>query len=120
MDVKTVVQRQIMSEPDNLLKNHSVVWQDAGYGSVRRDRGWLVGVCPPFRWIRDPNETYQQLSQFLSQKQIPQSEIWFADDSILQKELETSATRFRVFSEGKNLLPACIHAVGMYTYIFLK
>ena len=46
--------------------------------SVRRDRGWLAGVCPPFRFYKDPNEMYQQLTAFLSQKASPaiQTLVW--------------------------------------------
>ena len=36
--------------------------EDVGFGSVRRDRGWLAGVRAPYRWIADPNRIYQHLS----------------------------------------------------------
>ncbi|CAK9054294.1 unnamed protein product, partial [Durusdinium trenchii] len=84
--------------------------RDAGYGAVRRDRGWLAGVCPPLAWVKDPNETYQKLCAFLSEKQVSQDKLWFADgkDDILQKELQTSATRFRPYENGIDLYPASI------------
>ena len=56
------------------------------FASVRRDRGWLAGVCPPFRFYKDPNEMYQQLTAFLSQKQVPQSKLWFEQKDGLDEQ----------------------------------
>ena len=71
--------------------------EDAGFGSVRRDRGWLAGVRAPYRWIADPNLIYQHLSSILSQKQVPQSELWWEDDDGLQRERRKMAGRLRKF-----------------------
>ena len=77
--------------------------EDVGMGSVRRDRGWIVGVAPPFRFFQDPNLLYEKLAGVLSQKQVSQSALWFEDDEGLQQELRGVASRFRHYTEGCSL-----------------
>ena len=77
--------------------------EDAGFGCVRRDRGWLVGVAPPFKFFMDPNKVYRDMVEVLSEGQIPQEKLWFDDADALKEERKQSAGRIRKFNEEGSL-----------------
>lgn len=77
--------------------------EDCGMGSVRRDRGWLAAVAPPFRFFQEPNQVYSKLSEFLAGKQVAQSELWFEDEKGQQLEMQSFESRFRPYKEGATL-----------------
>lgn len=89
--------------PDCDRKYIITMCEDVGFGSVRRDRGWLAGVRAPYRWIGDPNLIYQRLSSILAKKQIPQSELWWEDADGLQRERRKMSGRFRKFEPNGSL-----------------
>ena len=77
--------------------------EDVGFGCVRRDRGWLVGVAEPFRFFMDPNVVYQEMAKLLSANQVPQAEIWFEDEKGLKEERRSASTRLRSCGENGSL-----------------
>ena len=94
--------------------------EDVGFGSVRRDRGWLAGVCPPYRFYKDPNEMYQQLTALLSQKQVPQSELWFETKAGLNEERRQMASSFRCFKIDGSLFLGCLrHCLDSFGCLLL-
>lgn len=78
--------------------------EDCGTAAVRRDRGWLVGVSEPYRFIRDPNEVYAHLASILAASQVPQSELWFDDEEGQETEMKSFASRWRPYQEGQTSL----------------
>lgn len=77
--------------------------EDVGHGCVRRDRGWLAGVSPPYRLFQDPNVVYKRLSDRLSARQVPQDDLWFEDAAGLKEERKKTATQFRKFTPKGSL-----------------
>eukprot|EP00438_Fugacium_kawagutii_P026405 Skav210805 [mRNA] locus=scaffold2924:4832:6600:- [translate_table: standard] len=69
--------------------------EDCGTACVRRDRGWLVGVSAPYRFIRDPNITYAHLASILAASQVPQAELWFDDEKGQETEMKSASSRLR-------------------------
>ena len=54
---------------------------DAGFGCVRRDREYIVHVDRRrARFLRNVQDVYNEISAALAEKQLPQSEAWFAED----------------------------------------
>lgn len=90
--------------PDCQVRYVITMPEDCGFGAVRRDRGWLTGVCPPYRFFADPNILYQKLADKLASLQLPQSELWFEDSAGLTDERKKAQTHFRRFSTDGNLL----------------
>eukprot|EP00438_Fugacium_kawagutii_P012203 Skav207861 [mRNA] locus=scaffold1988:82733:84202:- [translate_table: standard] len=82
--------------------------EDVGMGCVRRDRGWLIGVAPPYRFFMDPNEAYRRMAEVLAAKQVPQHELWFDDDAGLRAEREMMATSLRPFDPEGSLCLGCV------------
>ena len=57
--------------------------QDAGYGAVRRQRGWLVAVRKDSgEFLQDPQDVYDAMSESLSNKQVKLPDLFWADQEM--------------------------------------
>lgn len=81
-----------------------VACEDAGLGSIRRDRGYLFGLLPPYRWIADPQKLYNQFASELALRQVQQEALWcFDSPEEMQKERQSAATQMRKYTEDGSL-----------------
>ena len=81
--------------------------EDAGFGSVRRDRGYLFGLAKPYKWIADPQKIYNKLACKLAERQVQQEELWcFDGEEDLRRERQNAQSQFRKFEPNGFLLEA--------------
>lgn len=72
---------------------------DSGHGSVRRFRGWTIGLRKEVgRFIAEPQDIYNSLSDLLTEKQVSIADLfWLEDEALLEDERRRVATKSRPY-----------------------